>query len=50
MSGIFLVLTLAMLTLHGCSHPIRFDPHRGDLERQQEQCLARGGNPQECRP
>ena len=49
MSGIFLVLTLVMMLI-GCSHPLRLDPHRSDLERQQQQCLARGGNPQECRP
>ena len=47
MSAIALVLTLL---LANCSHPLRLDPQRQELQRQQDQCLARGGNPQQCRP
>jgi len=47
MSAIALILTLL---LSACSHPLRLDPHRQELQRQQDQCLARGGNPEKCRP
>jgi hypothetical protein len=43
-----IVLILAVLL--SCSHPLRLDPQRQELQRKQDQCLARGGNPQECRP
>jgi hypothetical protein len=33
-----------------CSHPLRLDPHRQELQRKQDECLARGGNPEQCRP
>src|SRR5262245_34048163 len=44
------IALLVMLILSACETPLRLDPHRQDLQRQQEQCLARGGTPQECRP
>jgi len=47
MSAIALIL---MLLLAACSHPLRLDPQREQLQRKQDECLARGGNPQECRP
>jgi hypothetical protein len=47
MSAIALMLTLL---LPACSHPLRLDPNRQELQRKQDECLARGGNPQECRP
>jgi hypothetical protein len=47
MSAIALTLTLL---LTGCSHPLRLDPHRQELQRKQDECLARGGNPKDCRP
>jgi hypothetical protein len=48
MSGIWLVLTLL---LAACSHSHRFDAMKQQqLQQQQNACLARGGNPQQCRP
>jgi hypothetical protein len=47
------ILALVMIALLAamCSQPHRFDPPRQqELQRQQEQCLARGGSPKECRP
>jgi hypothetical protein len=38
------------VTMVYCSHPLRFDPHRQELERQQDECLKRGGSPKDCRP
>jgi len=38
------------LLLSACSYPLRFDPNRQDLQWKQEQCLAKGGSPKECRP
>jgi len=49
MSTIFLVLTF-LFWLCACSHPLRLDPQRQELQRQQDQCLKRGGNPEQCRP
>jgi hypothetical protein len=47
MSAIAFILALM---LGSCSTPLRFDPHRQELQQRQDQCLARGGSPQECRP
>jgi len=48
------IVVLALMCLIGglpsCSFPLRFDPHRQDLEWRQKQCEQKGGNPQECRP
>jgi len=44
-----LVFTM-MAWLIGCSYPLRFDPNRQDQQWKQDQCLAKGGSPQECRP
>jgi len=51
-SMIILILTLiAVVLLASCANPHRFDPLRQQqLEHQQEECLAKGGNPRECRP
>src|SRR5215813_14130481 len=48
----WLILTLiAVVLLASCANPHRFDPLRQQqLEHQQEECLAKGGNPRECRP
>jgi hypothetical protein len=37
--------------LLSCAQPHRFDPLRQQqLQQQQEECLRRGGNPEQCRP
>ena len=42
-----LILTLRMITLlAACTDPLR----QQQLEHQQEECLAQGGSPKECRP
>jgi len=44
---------LIVLSLASCQMPLRIDPvrqHQQDLEWKQNECLAKGGNPQECRP
>jgi hypothetical protein len=42
---------LIAVSLASCAAPHRFDPLRQQqLEHQQEECIARGGNPKECRP
>jgi hypothetical protein len=34
-----------------CANPHRFDPLRQQqLQHQQDECLAKGGNPRNCRP
>jgi hypothetical protein len=51
MSGIAFMLILLLPVLHTCRQPHRFDPLRQQqLQQQQEECLRRGGNPQQCRP
>jgi hypothetical protein len=53
MSGVFLVMTLALTVLASCSHPLRLDPQRQyqqELQQRQQECLERGGNPRDCRP
>jgi len=57
MRGIALIIMLTLTILASCSRsmrldppPLRLDPHRQELQRQQDECLARGGNPKECRP
>jgi len=47
MSAIALILALL---LANCSHPLRLDPQRQELQRQYDDCMARKNNPQECRP
>jgi len=44
-----IVLIGCALVLASCSYPLRFDQHRQDLQWKQEQCLAKGGNPKECK-
>jgi hypothetical protein len=40
-----------LLVLLACASPHRFDPQRQqELQRQQDECLRRGGNPRECQP
>jgi hypothetical protein len=42
---------LIAVSLASCAAPHRFDSLRQQqLEHQQEECIARGGNPKECRP
>lgn len=41
---------MLMLSLSGCSYPLRFDPHRDDLRWKQQQCQDQGGSPEQCRP
>jgi hypothetical protein len=51
MSGIFLVMTFALMVLSSCAQPHRFDPLRQQqLQQQQDECIRRGGNPEQCRP
>jgi hypothetical protein len=41
---------VGLVILTQCSYPLRFDPHRSDLQQKQDQCLAQGKSPKECRP
>jgi hypothetical protein len=44
-------ITLIALLLASCANPHRFDPLRQQqLQHQQDECLAKGGNPRDCRP
>jgi hypothetical protein len=50
MSAVAFILTLLLL---GCIQPLRLDPareHQERLQKQQDECLRRGGTPRECRP
>jgi hypothetical protein len=48
---IALVLAAIFLAVTQCAQPHRFDPLRQQqAQQQQETCLAKGGNPQQCRP
>jgi len=45
------ILMLIALSLAACAAPHRFDPlKQQQLEHQQEECLAKGENPRDCRP
>jgi hypothetical protein len=39
-----------LLLVSSCSYPLRLDPQRQELQRKQDECLARGGSPKDCRP
>ena len=43
-------ITAAIILLLGCSHPLRLDPNRQDLQWKQQRCLDEGRPPPECRP
>jgi len=45
------ILGAVMVILASCAQPHRFDPLRQQqLQQQQEDCLRKGGSPQQCRP
>jgi len=49
--ALFLIALLALLMIvFACSAPLRFDPHRQDLQWKQQRCLDEGKPPPECRP
>jgi hypothetical protein len=48
-----IMIIAAVLILSSCSNPRRFDRPRTaqqELQKQQDECERRGGNPQQCRP
>jgi hypothetical protein len=50
---VVVTLVLLALALASCSHPYRFDPVRQDqeeLQQRQNECIARGGTSEKCRP
>jgi hypothetical protein len=53
MSFAIRIAVLPALMLIGCIQPLRLDPareHQERLQQQQDECLRRGGTPQQCRP
>ena len=48
MGGIAIVI---LFLLFSCANPHRFDPLRQQqLQQQQDECIRKGGTPQQCRP
>jgi predicted transcriptional regulator len=45
------IYVLLCFLLFGCAQPHRFDSLRQQqLQQQQDECLRRGGSPEQCRP